>query len=91
MTALYSFYFGPIAGTVIALVATLLYAVSGRFDFGKLYWTDVSVRVAFLFLLALPLGLLSQKLRRDKEKIEGLKRDLERYIEEYQNSPKERY
>jgi hypothetical protein len=81
MTALYSFYFGPIAGTIIAAVATILYIVSGNFDLSRLYWTDISVRVAFLFLLALPLGMLSQKLERDKNKIEILHRELKKHIE----------
>ncbi|MCK5427064.1 MAG: hypothetical protein KAJ34_05170 [Thermodesulfovibrionia bacterium] len=82
MTALYSFYFGPVAGAGIASAATLLYFLSGSFDFSKMYWTDFSVRIAFLFLLALPLGMLSQKLKRDKERIETLNKDLERHIEE---------
>jgi hypothetical protein len=81
MTALYSFYFGPIAGTIIAALATILYLVSGNFDFGQLYWTDISVRVAFLFLVALPLGMLSQKLERDRNKIELLHKELKKHIE----------
>ena len=89
MTGLYSFYFGPIVGTGIASVATVLYFVSGSFDFGKWYWTDISVRVAFLYLLAIPLGMLSQKLRKDKEEIELLKRDLEKYVEELQKKRKD--
>lgn len=89
MTALYSFYFGPAAGAGIAGAATVLYVLSSGPDFGRLYWTDVSVRVAFLFCLALPLGMLSQKLKKDREKIEILKRDLERHIEELQKVRKE--
>jgi hypothetical protein len=89
MTALYSFYFGPAAGTVIAVAATVLYLVSGNFDFNKFYWTDLSVRLAFLFVLALPLGMLSQKLKRDKEEIEILKKNLEKYIEEMRRTRKD--
>lgn len=89
MTALYSFYFGSIGGAGIAAVATGLYLASGDFDFSKLYWTDFSVRVAFLFLLALPLGMLSQKLKRDKDKIEILNKELERYIEELRSIRKD--
>ena len=73
MTALYSFYFGTVAGAGIAAVATVLYLLSSSMDFDKVYWTDVSVRVAFLFLLALPLGMLSQKMKKDKDEIEMLK------------------
>lgn len=89
MTALYSFYFGPYVGAGIAVVAAVLYLMTGNFDFESLYWTDFSVRAAFLFLLALPLGMLSQKLKSDKEKIEILKKDLEKYIEELQKVRKE--
>jgi hypothetical protein len=89
MTALYSFYFGAIAGTIIATSAAVLYLASGNFDFTKMYWTDVSVRITFLFVLALPLGMLSQKLKKDKDKIEVLKMELERHIENVKKTQKE--
>lgn len=82
MTALYSFYFGSAAGAGIAAVAVVLYLLSSSIDFDKVYWTDISVRVAFLFLLALPLGMLSQKLKKDRDEIEMLKKDLGEYIDE---------
>jgi signal transduction histidine kinase len=82
ITALYSFYYGLTPGIAIAAVGTLLYFISGSLDSSKLYWTDFFVRVAFLFLLAAPLGMLSQKLKKDKGKIENLNKDLEGYIEE---------
>ena len=85
ITALYSFKFGLVPGIIIAVAAMLLYLLSGEFDLQKLYWTDFSVRAAFMFLLALPIGILSQELRRDKAKIENLNRDLEKYIEELQD------
>ncbi len=85
ITALYSFYYGFAFGTAIATISALLYLISGSFDFNKLYWTDFSVKIAFLFLLAVPLGMLSQKLKKDKEKIESLNKDLEGYIEELRN------
>jgi len=50
-----------------------------------LHWTDFIVRIAFLFLLAIPLGMLSQKLKRDKDKIENLNDELEGYIDELQS------
>ncbi len=82
ITALYSFYYGPVFGVAVAVMAAVLYTISGSFDFNKLYWTDFSVRISFLFLIALPLGLLSQKLKEDKNKIENLNKDLEKSIEE---------
>ena len=82
VTALYAFKFGPVPGTAIAVLSSALYFASGSFDFNILHWTNFSVRIAFLFLLALPIGVLSQKLRSDKDKIEKLNKELEKYIEE---------
>ena len=84
MTTLYSFYYGLIPGVVIASIAAALYLVSGNFDFNTHYWADFSVSIASLFLLAIPLGMLSQVLKRDKKEITNLNKDLKRYIEELQ-------
>jgi signal transduction histidine kinase len=84
MTALYSFYYGLARGVFIAGIAAVLYIVTGGFDFYKHQWADLSVRIAFLYLLAIPLGMLSQKLKKDKLEITNLNRDLRRYIEELQ-------
>ncbi len=85
ITALYSFYYGLIPGTLIAAVALVLYFFSCGERIAELHWADYIVRSAFLFLLAVPLGMLSQKLKSDKSKIEYLNRDLEGYIEELRN------
>ncbi len=85
IAALYSFYYGLVSGTAIAAVASILYFVSCGYNIYEIQWTDFAVRVAFLFLLAIPLGMLSQKLKSDKSKIENLNKDLEGYIEELRN------
>jgi len=82
ITALYSFYFGFVPGVAIAAVSSLLYFTSCGSDLCLMHWTDFFVRVAFLFLLAVPLGMLSQKLKSDKEQIEHLNRDLQLSIDE---------
>ncbi len=82
ISALYSFYFGLIPGALIATAAGVLYFVSCGLEFYDLHWTDFFVRIAFLFLLSIPLGILSQKLKNDKSHIEDLNKDLEGYIEE---------
>lgn len=82
VTALYTFYYGLVPGTVIAAVAAVAYFLSSSHGFYELHWTDFFVRISFLFLLAVPLGMLSQKLNRDKAKIERLNEDLEKNIEE---------
>jgi signal transduction histidine kinase len=85
ITALYSFYYGLVRGAVIAALSAILYFVSCGSGFFDLHWTDFFVRISFLFLLAIPLGILSQKLKSDKVKIENLNKDLEGYIEELRN------
>jgi signal transduction histidine kinase len=84
ITALYSFYYGFVPGTIIAAVAAVAYFLSCIYGFYELHWTDFMVRIAFLFLLAVPLGMLSQKLKSDKAKIENLNKDLEKNIDELQ-------
>ena len=84
MTSLYSFYYGLAAGAAIASTAAVLYAVTGSFGTSQHHWTDLSVKIAFLYLLAITLGMLSQKLKKDKFEITNLNRDLRRYIEELQ-------
>lgn len=84
MTALYSFYYGLVGGAVIAVVASVLFLVSGRYDHSEHFWVDYSVSVAFFFLVAVPLGMLSQILKKDRDEITDLNRDLRRYIEELQ-------
>lgn len=85
ITALYSFYFGLMPAVLIATLSFALYFVSCGFQFQDIHWTDFLIRAAFLYLLAVPLGMLSQELKRDKEKIENLNRDLENYIVELRN------
>ncbi|HEC98241.1 MAG TPA: PAS domain-containing sensor histidine kinase [Nitrospirae bacterium] len=82
LTALHSFYYGYLFGLGVAVISTITYMFSGNFDFTALHWTEFSLRVSFLFLIALPLGLLSEKLRRDKEEIEKLNRELLKSIDE---------
>jgi signal transduction histidine kinase len=85
MTALYSFYYGLVRGAVIAAVASALYLLSGDFNFTEYSWTDFSVNIASLFLFAIPIGMLSQKLKKDKLAISDLNKNLKESIEEMQN------
>ncbi len=76
LTALHTFYFGLRFGLVVASVAAVLYLINvGEYP-GHIHWTDLALRISFLYLIAIPLGLLSEKLRRDKEEIEKLNRQL---------------
>jgi signal transduction histidine kinase len=85
ITALCSFYYGLVPGTMIAALSAGLYLISCGYELYGIHWTDFMVRIAFLFLLATPLGMLSQKLKSDKKKIEKLNEDLEGTIIELRN------
>lgn len=72
LVALHSFYFGYPVGLFVVSLAAALY-VSNVLPFrAHIHWTDFALRVAFLYLTALPLGPISGKLMRDKERIEKL-------------------
>jgi len=77
MTALYAFYYGVAMGLGVAMLSATLYFVNEGVDFSLGHWTDFSVKAAFLFLLAVPVGMFSQKLQRDKELIEKINQELE--------------
>lgn len=82
MTALYSFYYGAATGVLVATLSIVLYLVSGNFNFDHLHpWTSFSIRAVFLFMLAVPLGLLSGKLKKDRDKLESLNQNLQASME----------
>jgi len=82
LTVLHSFYYGYIFGLFVATLCSVVYVISGNFEFELIHWTELSLRIAFLFLLSLPVGILSDRLRYDKEKIESLNKELLHSMEE---------
>lgn len=80
LTALHAFYYGYRSGLAVAAVCTVIYLLAGL-RVSALEPIDFLLRISFLFLIALPIGLLSVVLRRDKEKIESLNRDLTESLE----------
>ncbi len=77
LTALHTFYFGLRFGLLVATISAGLYFLNVKPHLATIHWTDFALRISFLYLIAVPLGLLSEKLRRDKERIEELNRRLE--------------
>src|SRR5512145_823212 len=75
LTALHAFYYGYRSGLVVAAVCTGIYLLA-VLRVSAIEPVDFLLRSSFLFLIALPIGLLSVVLRGDKEKIESLNRDL---------------
>jgi signal transduction histidine kinase len=80
LTALHAFYYGLPFGLVAAGVCAGVYLFAGL-RVSPLEPIDFLLRASFLFLIALPIGLLSGILRGDKERIESLNRDLGQSLE----------
>lgn len=81
LAALHAFYYGLPCGLYAAAACAAAYGVATLFDVHP-DWIDFTLRVAFLFLIALPIGFLSGKMRRDKRRIESLNRELFASIDE---------
>jgi signal transduction histidine kinase len=81
LTALHSFYYGYRYGLLVAAGCTGVYMMS-VLSVAPPDWLDFSLRASFLFLIAVPIGMLSAELRRDKQKIESLNEELLRSIDE---------
>lgn len=76
LVALHTFYYGLPVGLVSATGGMLLYigvGLSLPYDF---YWGDIGLRIAFLFLIAVSVGLAATHERRHHEQIAHLNRDL---------------
>ena len=80
LTALHAFYYGYRSGLAVAVVCAAIYLLAGL-RVSAIEPIDFLLRISFLFLIALPIGLLSVILRGDKEKIESLNRDLNESLE----------
>jgi signal transduction histidine kinase len=76
LTALHSFYFGVGFGLFVAIVSCCLYYLNIHPLLYQVHWTDLVLRMVFLFPIAVPLGLLSQNLRKKHHEIERLNFEL---------------
>lgn len=73
LAALHTFYFGLRFGVLVATLAAILLFTNMQGDF---HWTDMTLRIAFLYCLAIPLGLLAEKMKKDSKHLEELNRQL---------------
>ena len=80
LVAIHSFYFGLRLGLAAALAASLLYGYAYVVLDGisLIPWADFFVRIAFLFLIALSLGLLAEREKRARKTVEELNFELAR-------------
>lgn len=81
LTALHSFYFGVGFGLFVAIISCVLYYLNVHPLLYQAHWTDLVLRMVFLFPIAVPLGLLSQNLRKKHREIERLNQELNNSLE----------
>lgn len=77
LICLHTIYFGLRFGLVVAFFSAICYVVSILPMITDVEWTDLAIRLGFLFFIAIPVGLLTAKVKRDKEKVEHFNRTLE--------------
>jgi len=78
--ALHSFYYGLVTGLIVSTASSLIYLISYVDSGFPIHWTDFALRIFFMYMLSVSAGLLTGKMRRDREKIEILNRELEKSL-----------
>ncbi|MCB2183757.1 MAG: HD domain-containing protein [Desulfobulbaceae bacterium] len=77
LICLHTIYFGLGFGLLVAGISAVCYVVSILPMVASVEWTDLAMRIGFLFFITIPVGLLTEKVKRDKEKLEHFNRTLE--------------
>ena len=85
LVCLHTIYFGLRFGIIVATLAASLYIFCIYDHVTHLEWTEIAIRITFLYLIALPVGLLSNKVQRDKKIVEQLNADLAESLENIKN------
>lgn len=78
LVCLHTIYFGLKFGLLAATLSAFFYLLSITSLLDYINWTDLVVRIAFLYFITAPLGLLSEQANRDKKKVDDLHRELVR-------------
>ncbi len=76
ITALQAFHYGLVRGVGVALVSSLLYLGSVWPLLEASHWADYVLRTSFLWLIAISLGLLSEREWHKRQAMEELNREL---------------
>jgi signal transduction histidine kinase len=72
LVCLHTIYFGLRFGLLVATLSTFFYLLSVTSLLDYINWTDLVVRIVFLYFITVPLGLLSEKAKRDQKKVDDL-------------------
>ncbi len=74
---LHTIYFGLRFGLLVAAASALCYFISVFSMLTHIEWTDLALRIGFFFFITVPVGLLTEKVKRDKENVEHFNKMLE--------------
>ena len=77
LICLHTIYFGPGFGVLVAGFSALCYVLSILPMLADIEWTSLAMRIGFFFFITVPVGLLTEKVKRDKEKVEHFNQTLE--------------
>ncbi len=80
LICLHTIYFGLGFGLLVAVFSALCYVISVLPMLTQIEWTDLALRIGFLFFIAVPVGLLTEKVKRDKKKVEHFNVTLETMV-----------
>ncbi len=80
LICLHTIYFGRSFGLLVAVASTLCYAISIYPMLTQIEWTDLVLRIGFFFFIMIPVGLLTEKVKREKKKVEHFNRTLETMV-----------
>ena len=76
LISLHTIYFGLRFGLGVAVLSTICYLFSINHLLNQVEWTDLAVRIGFFFFITVPVGLLTEKVKRDKKKVENFNKTL---------------
>ncbi|MDH3392932.1 MAG: DUF4118 domain-containing protein, partial [Desulfobulbaceae bacterium] len=82
LICLHTVYFGLGFGLLVALLSAVCYFFSILPMLEHFEWTDLAVRICFFFFITVPVGLLTEKVKRDKDKVEHFNRTLATQVEQ---------
>ena len=80
LICLHTVYFGLGFGLLVAVFSAACYLLSVLPMLTRIEWTDLALRIGFFFFITVPVGLLTAKVKRDKEKVEHFNRTLESMV-----------
>lgn len=80
LICLHTIYFGLPFGLMVAVVSAGCYTISILPILAQIEWTDLAIRIGFFFFIAVPVGLLTEKVKRDKKKVEHFNKTLETMV-----------